>query len=113
MQAAIKALIQALANPAQVRDPGQLQKLVENSGLFQENKLARALLQPQRSADQPSAGSGSATPGRSDANPPVRSAATQVVAQQMKDWISRIKPGPTPATEMSGDSGRPGTAAST
>lgn len=113
VQAAIKALIQALANPAQVRDPGQLQKLVENSGLFQENKLARALLQPQRSADQPSAGSGSATPGRSDANPPVRSAATQVVAQQMKDWISRIKPGPTPATEISGDSGRPGTAAST
>src|SRR5690606_39524798 len=27
--------------------------------------------------------------------------------------ICRIKPGPTPATEMSGDSGRPGTAAST
>lgn len=105
VQAAIKALIQALANPAQVRDPGQLQKLVENSGLFSEGKLARALLQPQRSAET-AAPSGSAPSGSA----PPRSEPPPAMTQQVKDWLSRIKPATTPATEAPRDSARPSTA---
>ncbi|MEZ5504752.1 MAG: flagellar hook-length control protein FliK [Gammaproteobacteria bacterium] len=105
VQAAIKALIQALANPAQVRDPGQLQKLVENSGLFSEGKLARALLQPQRSAET-AAPSGSAPSGSA----PPRSEPPPAMTQQVKDWLSRIKPASPPAAEASRDSARPSTA---
>lgn len=108
VQAAIKALIQALANPAQVRDPGQLQKLVENSGLFSEGKLARALLQPQRSAEAP-APTGAA-PARSDINATARSEAPPAMTQQVKDWLSRIKPASPPAAEAPRDSARPSAA---
>lgn len=111
VQAAIKALIQTLADPTQVRDPGQLQKLIENSGLFSEAKLTRALRQRQEPTKVP-VSSGSAPPP-SNNETSTRREASPALTQSLKGWLNRIKPTFPTAAEIPHDkTARPPTASS-
>lgn len=93
-QIAIRNLINALPNPQQAQNSGQLKQWIENSGLLQEVKIANVLKQAQAQDTALTPAKNGANVSNSKAEAPnVNNTKPLVqIRQQLQDWVQRLKP---------------------
>ncbi len=90
LQIAIRNLMQALPNPDQVRQEGQIKQWLQDSGLMQEAKLAQTVKPELTRPLSTAAGTGHSNPTPTKRNMDASSPVHQV-RQQIQDWIQKLK----------------------